>query len=233
MVPALLLLLLVGCSAAETAGADAPAPPAQAGTPAPGPAGSARVIDGDTLALAGRRIRLHGIDAPERGQACGGRAVPRWDCGAAAAEALAGLAAGPVRCRAVDRDRYGRVVATCRGAGRDLGAAMVAGGWAVAYRRYATRYVNEERAARRARRGLWRGAFVTPHDWRRGTRLAAGSPPPDAGCRIKGNVSGNGRIYHLPGSRWYARTRIDTDRGERWFCSEAAARAAGWRPPRG
>lgn len=52
------------------------------------------------------------------------------------------------------------------------------------------------------------------------------------GCDIKGNISGNGRIYHLPGGAHYARTRIDESRGERWFCSEAEARAAGWRPAR-
>jgi len=52
------------------------------------------------------------------------------------------------------------------------------------------------------------------------------------GCDIKGNISGNGRIYHLPGGSHYARTRIDEAKGERWFCSEAEARAAGWRPAR-
>ncbi|MFO1505537.1 MAG: hypothetical protein U1F23_00425 [Lysobacterales bacterium] len=49
-------------------------------------------------------------------------------------------------------------------------------------------------------------------------------------CRIKGNVSVDGqRIYHVPGSTFYAETRIDVLRGERWFCTEAEAQAAGWR----
>lgn len=74
----------------------------------------------------------------------------------------------------------------------------------------------------------------------------AGSPPPSrsvastvaapataAGeCRIKGNISASGRIYHVPGSDSYDDTSIDTRRGERWFCTEAEARAAGWRAPR-
>lgn len=52
-------------------------------------------------------------------------------------------------------------------------------------------------------------------------------------CRIKGNISLSGeRIYHVPGGRWYDRTRIDTLKGERWFCSEDEARAAGWRKSR-
>jgi hypothetical protein len=52
-------------------------------------------------------------------------------------------------------------------------------------------------------------------------------------CDIKGNISASGeRIYHLPGDKYYAVTRIDTFRGERWFCSESEAQAAGWRHAR-
>lgn len=51
-------------------------------------------------------------------------------------------------------------------------------------------------------------------------------------CLIKGNISDNGRIYHVPGSPAYDRTKIDTSKGERWFCTEQEARAAGWRGPR-
>ena len=55
-----------------------------------------------------------------------------------------------------------------------------------------------------------------------------GNAPSD--CRIKGNISLEGeRIYHVPGGEWYAETRIDELEGERWFCSEEEARAAGWR----
>lgn len=53
---------------------------------------------------------------------------------------------------------------------------------------------------------------------------------PLAGCRIKGNVSRMGeRIYHVPGQEYYDVTRVSLLRGERWFCSEAEARKAGWR----
>lgn len=51
-----------------------------------------------------------------------------------------------------------------------------------------------------------------------------------AGCVIKGNISKSGeRIYHVPGQRYYDVTVISPERGERWFCSEAEARRAGWR----
>lgn len=50
-------------------------------------------------------------------------------------------------------------------------------------------------------------------------------------CDIKGNISikSGERIFHVPGQRDYAETRISPGKGERWFCSEADARAAGWR----
>jgi endonuclease YncB( thermonuclease family) len=57
-------------------------------------------------------------------------------------------------------------------------------------------------------------------------------PAPNGACRIKGNISESGKIYHVPGSEWYERTQIDPAKGERWFCTEAEAKAAGWRAPR-
>jgi hypothetical protein len=58
-------------------------------------------------------------------------------------------------------------------------------------------------------------------------------PPPSDDCPIKGNISKSGKIYHMPGGDDYHRTRIDESKGERWFCTEHDARAAGWRAPRG
>lgn len=53
-------------------------------------------------------------------------------------------------------------------------------------------------------------------------------------CKIKGNISidTGERIYHVPGQRYYVETRIRPEYGERWFCSESEARAAGWRKSR-
>ena len=199
--------------------------------------GSARVIDGDTLDVGGVRMRLHGIDAPESGQRCraGGK---RWSCGREATRALAGRIGGrSIECQKRDRDRYGRVVAACSASGRDLNAWMVAEGWAFAYRRYSNAYVGEESAARAARRGVWRGEVVPPWEWRKGKRLGGtrttARQESGGGCNIKGNISKNGtRIYHVPGGRYYDQTRINTSKGERWFCSENEARAAGWRRSR-
>jgi hypothetical protein len=67
-----------------------------------------------------------------------------------------------------------------------------------------------------------------------GIIAATGFGPILVGCPIKGNISKNtgARIYHTPGQEHYAQTRIDWLSGERWFCSEADARAAGWRKSR-
>jgi hypothetical protein len=56
----------------------------------------------------------------------------------------------------------------------------------------------------------------------------------DRGCNIKGNISmrTGERIYHVPGGEFYNATVINPAKGERWFCSEAEARAAGWRKSR-
>lgn len=63
-----------------------------------------------------------------------------------------------------------------------------------------------------------------------GTHGAASAPTRSDGCQIKGNIGSSGKVYHLPGSDSYAATQIDESKGERWFCTEAEARAAGWRP---
>ena len=51
--------------------------------------------------------------------------------------------------------------------------------------------------------------------------------PHPPGCDIKGNISKSGKLYHLPGGKGYARTKINR-KGERWFCTEEEAREAGW-----
>ena len=63
--------------------------------------------------------------------------------------------------------------------------------------------------------------------------VGATSAEEPGGCNIKGNVNTRGeRIYHVPGQKYYDKTRISASHGERWFCSEEEARAAGWRRSR-
>lgn len=126
-------------------------------------AGHLRIIDGDTLAIDGRRIRIKGIDAPELAQTCE-RAGAIQRCGETARDALRALTEGaPVMCRVSGRDRWGRDLALCRANGGDVGAAMVRQGLAVAFGGYEP----EERDARARGVGVWAGTFETPSAWRK------------------------------------------------------------------
>lgn len=132
-------------------------------------AASISVADGDSFRMNGQRYRLQDIDAPELHQNCKDAAGREWRCGRRARDELRKiLARGPVQCRTVSKDRFGRVVALCSVGGRDVGEAMVREGWATAYkgRGFSSRYVSAENEARAARRGMWAGSFETPRQWR-------------------------------------------------------------------
>jgi endonuclease YncB( thermonuclease family) len=127
------------------------------------------VIDGDSLRAGSEMIRLASIDAPELAQTCRDADAREWACGRAAKERLIALAAGgAVSCRMQGYDRYGRTLAVCAASGvADLGEALVREGYAVDYGRNGDGYLVAEREARAAKRGLWRGEFERPQDWRR------------------------------------------------------------------
>jgi endonuclease YncB( thermonuclease family) len=229
-----------------------------------------RVIDGDGIAVelasGPINVRLHGADAPELKQPFGREAKA----------AMAGwLKAGDaVELLPIEQDKYDRMVAVVYANGASVNEALIADGFAWAYRDYLgqlegdAHYCELEAEARSARRGLWSqpaelwvpswiyrrrqdappGAKLPSRDYSGETAaycIAAIKearakqvpkepvPAPDPKCRIKGNINGKGeKIYHVPGDVNYEETRIDTGRGERWFCTEEEARAAGWRAPR-
>ena len=125
------------------------------------------VLDGDTFVAAcatGRvTIRLAEVDAPERDQPFGRQAREHL-------RRLLERGGGLVTVLPRTRDRYGRLVAAARAAGRELGPAMVAAGMAWHYRRYSRsqRLRALEEAARREGKGLWsRPDPVPPWRWRR------------------------------------------------------------------
>jgi endonuclease YncB( thermonuclease family) len=139
--------------------------------------GMPSVIDGDTIWLDGRTLRLHGIDAPELGQTCDikGRT---YDCGVIARSALMDLTAGTqIACEFLDQAKVSDAeppgdVVRCTARGYDLSEGMAYTGWALADRKATDRYVGLEKDARAKKRGMWKGTFVTPWDWRGGKRLA-------------------------------------------------------------
>jgi endonuclease YncB( thermonuclease family) len=202
--------------------------------------GAATVTDGDTIKIAGVSIRFHGIDAPETKQPCWNVDGSQYSCGLVAKKKLADAIGSRITtCTVTTTDRYGRKVAVCRvrrttTSVNNLNAWMVSKGYAAAYKEYSTDYVAKQTAAIAAKRGFWSGTFQYPPDWRRGVAFPTPSSPPPpppatAGCLIKGNISSSGKVYHVPGGRYYAQTIIDESKGERWFCSEEEAVEAGWR----
>lgn len=195
--------------------------------------GTARIIDGDTLDINGERIRLHGIDAPEAGQTCPGGATGTWDCGDAATKHLRKLADGAITCEGHERDAYSRLIGTCFSGGRNINSEMVRQGYAWAFVKYAQDYVVDQQQSQTAKAGIWAASEPAEAPWiyRKQRWSNANVAAPD-GCAIKGNISRSGRIYHVPWSPWYDKVSISLPRGERWFCTEQEAIAAGWRPAR-
>lgn len=199
--------------------------------------GPARVLDGDTFVINDVRVRLHGIDAPEKDQPCTTPSGVTLQCGAEVTREVTRRYQGQMlHCEVIEQDRYGRSVAKCFDTdGVDVGRTLVRDGLAYAFRRYSMDYDLDEKAAFVAGVGLHGFTADRPAAFRRAARAEAkpAPAPPAGGCAIKGNISGKGeRIYHVPGQRDYDRTAINTAKGERWFCDAAAARAAGWRAAR-
>ncbi|MEZ0250591.1 MAG: thermonuclease family protein [Methylobacteriaceae bacterium] len=136
--------------------------------------GSATVIDGATLSVGGRRLRLHGIVAPALDQTCFDAQERGYACGRVAAEALtARIGESFVTCEAQGTEaETGVATAHCRLGAEDLAAWLVESGYAVADRGVSTDYVAQDERAWGRRRGLWAGVFDLPT--RRRTTATAG-----------------------------------------------------------
>ncbi len=130
-------------------------------------AADVRVVDGDTLRLRDRTVRLMGLEAPERGLRCTDATGRGFDCGVAAAEVLARLLADrDVTCRVRGRDGFGRALGVCAAGGVELNAGLVTAGFALAEAGGASVLGAAEAAARRDGRGLWAPGFAGPDGWR-------------------------------------------------------------------
>jgi endonuclease YncB( thermonuclease family) len=127
------------------------------------------VLDGDSLRAGNEDIRLIGIDAPKLFQVCRDEHGRQWNCGRAAKARLEALVSmGEIACTARGHDRYGRTLAVCSaGDINDIGETLVREGYAVDYGDFRGGYPAAEYEARATRRGLWRGDFDRPQDWRR------------------------------------------------------------------
>ena len=180
---------------------------------------------------ASTRIRLEGIDAPEAGQTCKRRWLGTWACGTAATGALDAPRAGQAGAMRTARSR--QVRAHARGLlPRPAGCQRA--GWcarACLGLRQILHELREGRGGAQSRGASASGRARRRPAWEyRAQRWASAEPQAPQGCAIKGNVTAHGKIYHMPWSPWYAQIRMNPDKGRRWFCTEAEAVAAGWRP---
>lgn len=202
-----------------------------------GPAiiGRASALGADTLRIGDHTLQLAGIEAPERDQVCQRSGNRRWRCGAEAASALSRLVDGKaLTCERNGSGTNGRILATCHLAKTDIGASLVRSGHVFAADTMLASYGSEQKQAQAARRGLWQADKPErPAAYRARLWEEAKARAPE-GCPIKGTIvrrrGESGKVYHLPWAPAYAQVRVRPARGERWFCSEAQATQAGFRP---
>ena len=126
------------------------------------------ITDGDTVKILNKRIRLHGIDAPEKKQICI-KNSKEYSCGKEATNALKiKIGSKLVTCKVQDKlDRYKRYIGVCFLEDVNLNKWMVRNGYAVAYRRYSKDYIEDEKYAKKNKIGLWSGYFTHPEKWRK------------------------------------------------------------------
>ena len=191
--------------------------------------GRASAAAGGLLRVAGTVVRLKGIEAPEARQSCSKSTGRHWPCGQAATDGLNRLVRGKtIACSLSGTDDDGHPLAACATGKIDIAGEMVRLGYVFAETGILRSFASEEDAAKIAKTGLWQGEAERPSEWRQRLWEEAKRTAPD-GCPIKGLVKGAGRIYAMPWSNDYASGKVRTVKGERWFCSEQEARAAGFK----
>ncbi len=138
--------------------------------------GFAKVVDGDTIKINSKKIRLYGIDAPEKKQKCKKTYLTisfmsftkDYMCGEVSTQKLIKkINKQKLNCNILDVDRYKRLIGECFKRNINLNSWMVSKGYAVAYRKYSKKYVSDEINAKNNKLGIWQGKFEMPWDYRR------------------------------------------------------------------
>ena len=139
--------------------------------------GKVEVIDGDTIKVNKKKIRLFGIDAPEKDQICKKIYLSflifyfqkDYKCGEQSTLALLEkLRDKEVKCIIKkNKDRYKRNIGTCYIKNQDINSWLVKSGYAIAYIKYSKKYVLDEQYAKENNLGIWKGTFIKPEKWRR------------------------------------------------------------------
>ncbi len=141
--------------------------------------GTPKIIDGDTVHINTKKIRLEGIDAPEIKQQCkkpflkisviiGFQFSKNYSCGVTSKIKLINkINNSKINCISSSKDRYKRYLAVCYKDKINLNKWLVKNGYAVAYKRYSKDYVKDEEFAKENKLGLWQGSFMMPEKWRK------------------------------------------------------------------
>lgn len=197
-----------------------------------------RVIDGDTIEIeGGERVRYIGIDTPETLDP----RKPVQCFGVESSKKNKELVEGKtVRLEKdiTDRDKYNRLLRYVWLDDTLINLALVTGGFAYSYSyppdiKYQDKFVAAQKEARETKVGLWSACGSESSETAvSSSKIQVSSSVQKSGndCSIKGNINASGeKIYHLSGCGSYSKTKIEENRGERWFCSESEAQSAGWR----
>ena len=141
--------------------------------------GEATVVDGDTIKINDNKIRLFGIDAPEKKQMCKKIFLSisffsfekDYPCGVISTQKLKNLLNKKIiKCYVEGKDIFKRKLAICFRNKLNINSWLVRNGHAVAYKKYSKKYLMEEIEAKNDKRGLWQGKFEMPWDWRKNVK---------------------------------------------------------------
>lgn len=126
-----------------------------------------KVVDGDTIHFANKKYRFSGIDAPELKQKCEYKGEVIY-CGVLATDILKQkISNKQVKCIDEGKDRYNRIIGECFVNDESLSSFMVRNGYAFAYRKYSSKFIEDENFAKKNNLGLWKMKFSYPWDYRR------------------------------------------------------------------
>ena len=126
-----------------------------------------RIVDGDTIVLNKEKIRFSGIDTPELKQTCLIDDL-KVACGISAKILLVKKIGNAIpECISEGKDAYKRTLAECFVNGESLSKFLVRSGYAFAYRKYSTKFVEDEEFAKANKLGMWAMTFQYPWDFRK------------------------------------------------------------------
>lgn len=192
-----------------------------------------RIIDGDTFVVEGNvKIRYIGINSPESGKCFGSEA---------SVANLNLISNKKVRLEYdIEKlDKYGRTLAYVWIGNTFINEELVKQGFAQVATyppnvKYVEIFKKAEKEAREQKIGLWATStcdqYKSENNSTASTESVKSVSSASSECNIKGNINSKGeKIYHTPGQRYYDKTQVEESKGERWFCSESEAEAAGWR----